>query len=99
MIVGMGDESEDEDDILASKLAAVGREVKAASAAVLHDRMLFKVGWWYVRCDRMMFQVFAVQWLPIMHGLMVMRSCSVGFGQVSGCATCVLHHRFHNFFR
>jgi len=39
-----GDESEEEEDILASRLAAVGREVKAASAAVFHDRMLFQVG-------------------------------------------------------
>lgn len=36
-------QTQDEDDILASKLAAVGREVKAASAAVFHDRMLFQV--------------------------------------------------------
>lgn len=38
-----GSESEDEEDILASKLVAVGREVKAASAVVLHDHMLFQV--------------------------------------------------------
>lgn len=41
--VPRGDESEDEDAILASALAAVGREARAAGAAVIHDRLLFKV--------------------------------------------------------